>query len=401
MIATARPVRHTLMACVAALVCSTPLFAQERLTTIEAGGELSALQLLDSHAAFRLTSGLGARVDVNLSPRVAIESQLAWLPERSLPTSEAQGGRTVEFCAGFRAKFLSTDNVSLYVSAAPGLVHFTGTVVGGAASQPVVGSATRFALASAFGLEFYTADRWTIHIDAGTLRYANPGLRFTSTNGSSGSTVAPVVSSIERVTLGVGYRPGMLRPRRDERVEDMRRRWAIGGQLTERVEASIAPDRLSPQHTPAVGMFASYRLFEYVDLDASVDAPLRSDAGGAAIDGGRVYQALVGAKAGLRRDRFGMFLKLRGGVNAGALAFATIDAARRVNTFSRQTLGALDIGAVFERYVGRRGFLRLDAGDVRASHGSPLVLQAGREIGHGGTPSVHTIQMSAGAGVRF
>ena len=171
--------------------------------------------------------------------------------------------------------------------------------------------------------------------------------------------------------------------------------------MTGRLTASIAPDLLEPQRTPAAGLFASYSLLEYVDLDAAIDGGLKNDAAGSTLEGGHVVQVLVGAKAGVRRDRFGMFLKLRGGVNTGALAFATLDAFRNEKTFTRQSVGALDMGGVLEAYVSPRVLLRIDAGDVKSAHGTPVVLQNGRAIGPGGTPTTHSIQMSTGVGLRF
>ena len=45
--------------------------------------------------------------------------------------------------------------------------------------------------------------------------------------------------------------------------------------------------------------------------------------------------------------------------------------------------------------------VRMDAGDMQSAHGTPTVSQGGRTIGPGGTPRVHSIQISLGAGVRF
>jgi len=394
------PVAIALAAALACVLHGSPARAQESTSTFEIGGQVPTLRLISDTGVLHLMPGIGVRVDANVSPRVAVETQLSWLPEHSLPAGESQGGRTIGFCIGARGKFISNDHVAIYGSAAPGLIHFTSAVTAASLTTATLGAVTHVSLTSAFGIEFYPSQRWTVHVEAGDVMYAAAGIRQSGPVGlRSSSGASAVISDVERITIGASYKPGTLHARRDEREEATR--WEVGAEATGRITAPIESDLTKPVRTPALGLFASYRLFDAVDIDAAVDGALRSDTPGSTdIENSRVVQALLGAKAGIRRDRFGIFFKMRGGVNAQAQTYATIDSFRG-DTFERKTVAAFEVGGVLETYVSRRMLVRMDAGDMQSTHGAPIVSQGGRAIGPGGTPRVHSIQISVGAGLRF
>ena len=96
-----------------------------------------------------------------------------------------------------------------------------------------------------------------------------------------------------------------------------------------------------------------------------------------------------------------MFVKGRTGVVTNSLWYDTIDADATRDIYAHRTAAIADLGAVFEGYVGRRGLVRIDMGDVLTSFGASTVSSRNAIVGTGHTPAPHSIQMSIGAGVRF
>src|SRR5215467_12936435 len=77
---------------------------------------------------------------------------------------------------------------------------------------------------------------------------------------------------------------------------------------------------------------------------------------------------LIGAKAGVRREHFGFFGKVRPGFvsNANEIRGATLnlDTGQETNRFGRMTERALDLGGVMEYYPSRHWLVRWDMGDT-------------------------------------
>jgi hypothetical protein len=114
--------------------------------------------------------------------------------------------------------------------------------------------------------------------------------------------------------------------------------------------------------TVGVGLESDLNLGRHFALDAAVDwLPAKS------IEGNTVI-GLFGVKAGVRRERFGYFAKVRPG-------FLTIDDVFRSSLlsqvpsfinirFNRLTEPALDLGGVVEYYPARHWALRWDLSDM-------------------------------------
>jgi hypothetical protein len=77
-------------------------------------------------------------------------------------------------------------------------------------------------------------------------------------------------------------------------------------------------------------------------------------------EGGQRLAAMGGLKAGWRRQRFGLFGKVRPGI----VSFSSVAPALATSPFERRTHLALDLGGVFEYYPTSRLILRFDAGEM-------------------------------------
>jgi hypothetical protein len=101
--------------------------------------------------------------------------------------------------------------------------------------------------------------------------------------------------------------------------------------------------------------------------------------------GGRIVQALVGAKVGTRFQRFGLFVKVRPGfiTTGSALRSVTFDPNQFIFTqrFARLTERALDLGGVIEYYPAKRWSLRYDAGDTMLFEELPTFNNPVRDFG--------------------
>ena len=107
-------------------------------------------------------------------------------------------------------------------------------------------------------------------------------------------------------------------------------------------------------------------------------------------------EGVFGAKAGIRKDKFGLFGKLR----PGFMHFNKDTDCPGCSVHGNFDF-ALDAGGVIEYYPSRRFVVRFDAGDTvifleekrGVEEGFPILVQSARTI--------HRFQFSIGAGVRF
>jgi hypothetical protein len=111
---------------------------------------------------------------------------------------------------------------------------------------------------------------------------------------------------------------------------------------------------------------------------------------------GSKIEGLFGAKAGIRRDRFGLFGKLRPG-----FVHFNRDTDCPGCSIQGNFEFALDAGGVVEFYPSRKFVVRFDAGDTmifledkrHTVEGFPMLFQS--------ATTVHKLQLSIGAGLRF
>ena len=154
----------------------------------------------------------------------------------------------------------------------------------------------------------------------------------------------------------------------------------------------------------------SYNLNRHFALEAEVNffprdyRKVRSN-----FTGGRMTEGLFGLKAGLRKNKFGIFGKARPGFESSGRAeiarFPNGNGPDRQNPFGfedmRATQFALDVGGVFELYPSRRTIVRFDFGDTIVRYPGIPFTQIPQ-----GTIVVKSLysnkpQFSAGLGFRF
>jgi hypothetical protein len=120
---------------------------------------------------------------------------------------------------------------------------------------------------------------------------------------------------------------------------------------------------------PSWGLWGSWNFSRHVSWDTSLLHSGRNS-GQEIIDfqaGGRAFEALTGAKIGIRRDHMGYFAKVRG----GTITFGKTE--RQIYLLPNKTFGidsgmftspVLDVGGVYEVYPSRHTILRFDAGSA-------------------------------------
>lgn len=139
------------------------------------------------------------------------------------------------------------------------------------------------------------------------------------------------------------------------------------------------------------------------------------------LQGGRKTQVLFGTKIGMRRERVGVFGKVR----PGFVRFSNFERNARACLFPpdarcvpspppgkpSETDFALDIGGVVELYPSHRSIVRIDVGDtiIRSTSGEEILLPGIVQSREGPFRSVvavtrstsHNLQINVGVGFRF
>ncbi len=106
-----------------------------------------------------------------------------------------------------------------------------------------------------------------------------------------------------------------------------------------------------------VGARFTYNLNQYLGVEAEVNALPQSREGG----GQNEVQGFFGARAGIRKKNYGLFVKARPGYNR----FYLLGVTPGPNAFEQgHTRFALDLGGVVEYYPNHNLALRLDVGNT-------------------------------------
>ena len=167
---------------------------------------------------------------------------------------------------------------------------------------------------------------------------------------------------------------------------------------------------LFPRTELGIGGRLAYNLNRHFALEAEVNLfprdyrKVRTN-----FTGGRMTEGLFGLKAGLRKNKFGIFGKVRPGFESSGRAeiakFPNSNGPDRQNPFGfedmRATQFALDVGGVLELYPSRRTIVRFDFGDTIVRYPGIPFTQIPQ-----GTVTVTSLypnkfQFSAGFGFRF
>jgi hypothetical protein len=165
------------------------------------------------------------------------------------------------------------------------------------------------------------------------------------------------------------------------------------------------------RNEPGFGGRFAYSPNKYVALESEVNFFPRSYRGFVTpFSGGRITQGLFGVKAGIRKEKFGVFGKARPGFVSFNRVVKNVQFPNGNGPDPRDPFGfelgsvthvAIDVGGVVEIYPSRRTMLRFDVGDT-------IIRYAGVEFVNlpSGNPVVesvykHNLQFNVGFGWRF
>jgi hypothetical protein len=242
-----------------------------------------------------------------------------------------------------------------------------------------------------FATEFYPSARTILRFDFGRLlvRY-----------GDSTDVIFPDGSSIRsngrivgpwHLEVGTGYRLGSRQQGRE--TSPASQRFAAGVQYS--LFSSNRGLNFVRDESGGGGWF-TWNFSKYFALDASSTFFPRIIHLADFQQGGRMFQVLAGVRAGVRKGRFGVFGKLRPGLQrysateSGAAPFGT----------APYTDIAVDAGGIIEFYGTHHSVFRLDAGNTSIHYrGKNLTFPDGPF--HAPAFTNNAIQMSIGFGFRF
>jgi len=161
------------------------------------------------------------------------------------------------------------------------------------------------------------------------------------------------------------------------------------------LQSNVEPDR-------GLGAWVSWNFSKYVCWDTSAFDFPHDDHTASIQDGGTSLDAFSGIKAGLRRDKFGIFGKVR----PGAVIFSrTEDSIDVTNTSavisnSRLTSFGLDTGGIVEIYPSHHLIVRAEAGNVSIFYPAKTTYGQGEAFHTPGTERASVLFLF-GAGWRF
>jgi hypothetical protein len=150
----------------------------------------------------------------------------------------------------------------------------------------------------------------------------------------------------------------------------------------------------------------SWNIRRYVALDTSLNFFPSRPPGRTSQAGGRVLEGLFGARAGLRREHYGIYGKIRPGFFSygDVIKQVTLTPTSEQTVAGRETNVALDFGGVAELYATRHWAARFDLGDTLVFFPTRTLL-----VNLTGTPAtltspafhMHNFQVATGIVFRF
>ena len=337
-------------------------------------------------------TGIGGRFTYNLTPSLALESEFGSYFTNLDQHGVQDGGRASVFLIGVKAG-IRRNRYGLFFKARPGIMSY-GDVLTSAANFGSLETTrkTHAALDVGAAAEFYPSDRVVLRLDVGRLlvRYGD-STAVTFPDGIRIRDIGRIVGPLH-IEAGVAYRLGSLRS--DREISPSPSRFTTGIQYSlftsERGFFEVVRDE------SGVGGWFTWNFSKHFAVDSSATYFPRQIHIADIQQGGRMFQALAGVRGGIRRARFGVFGKLRPGIQlytateGNAITFIP----------SPFTDFALDTGGIIEVYTSSKTMLRLDAGNTNIYYRSRnIVLPAGASRVPGFTNN--TIQLTVGFGWSF
>jgi len=380
------------------VVVVLPSRAQDQFTRFELGGEFSTIELSNSTYQRAVTPGFGEHFDWNFNGRLALESEIDFFPDHSVPRLYVQGGQTVQAVLGIRAKVVQFRKLSIYGLVRPGILHFSDTQF--LSSNPntlyVQQPATYFDLNLGGGMEYYVTPRWVLRADIAGNPYYIPNQTFAGSALNLGT-----INDTTRFSVGFAYRPGTLIE--NEAETNVSGKWEFGPLFTTLLSAREGPND-GVRADPGVGGYLSYRFYAVFYADGDVLYFPRGTNSSGPHDGGEILQGLFGLKGGIRRNHFGFFGKARPGFQSYSQALTRITTPLQgapVYSYSRSLAFVLDLGGIVEFFPNEKSTLRIEVGDTHISWNTRDVNIDGTIFPAVGGKMRHSIQFVVGYGWRF
>lgn len=330
----------------------------QQFTRTEFGFESSTL--FGNRIQTKTDSGIGGRFTYNLAANLALEADANHYVTRGTVFSVQADGRATSAFFGPKAG-IRKNRFGIFFKARPGFVSFS-DVLTSASVQGDLSTARKTHAAFDLGgvFELYPSRRMIVRIDVGEVlvRYGDATLL------SSGVFAVRTIGTIDtplHLSVGASYRLGALH--KEEQVSTPPRRVQFGIQYSLQ---TLERAGLIVRDESAIGGWSTYELGRHFAVDSAVNFFPRRMKFIAPNQGGRMFQALAGLRWGIRRDNYGVFLKVRPGVQMYSLTEATDNRLELTANpqFPAFTDLALDTGGVFEIYTSKHTLLRFDAGDT-------------------------------------
>lgn len=390
-----------LVVCFLAFAASS--LAQDAYTRVELGVQYSTIELTSPSGGATQASGFGGRFDWNFNRRLALESQIDFWPETSVPLFGVQGGQTLQAVFGLRAKVVQTRRFAVFGLIRPGILHFSDVLdFHGVSSSGFISYTrpeTHFVLNLGGGVEFSLTPHWILRadIEGNPYRVQNETIPF---EGGGSEFLIGKINDTTRFSVGVAYRPGALIE--NERETKVPGNWELGPLFSTMLIQRDGPT-VGVQAEPGAGGYASYRIYRVFYLDGDLLYFPRGTSSASPHDGGTILQGTFGIKGGIRRNHFGFFGKVRPGFNSYSDALSSVSSQQGGLTMetARATTFVLDLGGIVEFYPAEHGTLRLEVGDTHLYFGSTTLNFNGVPTPVPGYSLRHSIQFTTGYGWRF
>lgn len=395
------------------MVLGAALASAQQVSRVEVGVQTGVLVhniagrvILDNFRFNQLVprAAIGGRFTYNAARTFALEGEFDFVPDRSGYRTSLEGGHALLFLAGPKAG-IRRRNFGVFGKARVGILSFSSTYDISHGWDPLgpVQSAlrssyerrTHLALDLGGALEYYPSKRLILRADASELivKYRDTLVPILAGPlGDSGHVASNIL-----LTAGIGYRVGSL-VEGPEAVPQDAPRFELGLHLS---GISIEQNYGKIRSDPGAGVRFTWNFSRVLAVDTAFTFfPPRTffDRIPGPQTGGSIIQLVTGIKAGVRRERWGVFAKFRPGLMSYS---RTLTAIGLVEPIDRKTHWALDMGGVLEWYPTRRTIARLDIGDTTVFL-RPTQLSVLNSYNVTYPSSTHTaMQVSTGFGFRF
>jgi hypothetical protein len=388
------------------LIPSDPAQAQQ-YTKIEAGVGSDAQTYSDGASGTvaagnrHFMAGVSGVGTYNLSPSLAVEGSVSYFPHfQSANLFYVDSGRELSVLGGVKMgqRF---KRWGVYGKIEPGLATFScGMNVWGPQGQFYYDCERRTHFAMQYGgvVDYSLTPRTVLRLDAAQMLLAE--FDQVLQRGSNWEFLKPgLVAQHFDLRLSVEHRFGTLRevqpePRGPDSTFDAGVLYGL------HMKVGLSRADLTPD--PGLGAWVSWNFNRHFSWDTSAAFFPRKDPISGQ-DGGNSFVGFSGIKAGIRRDKMGIFAKVRPGSIVFSRTLASITSPPPLGfalSWEKAAQPVLDTGGVVEVYPWRRFILRADAGEATIFY-RPKSIPEDNLVARDPSQEKSSLLMSVGVGYRF